>query len=557
MSETKLFGNIKTDATSGLVVFLIAVPLCLGIALACGAPLIAGINAGIVGGLIVGFFSKSHLSVSGPAAGLTAIVIGAIATLGSFEIFLCSVVVAGLIQFILGVVKAGGISNYIPSNVIEGMLAAIGVIIILKELPHAVGYDRDNIGDFFNGIFQADPNNESIVNSILHTIGHVHPGALVIAAVSIGLMILWQRPFAKKIQWLPGALVAVIAGVIINEIFAAFGSNLALANEHLVNLPVAENFSDYLNNYMLPDFNGFKNPMVWQTGLVIAIVASIETLLCIEATDKLDPYKRFTSGNAELRAQGIGNFVCGMIGALPVTSVIVRSSANINAGARSKLSTITHGTLLLFCVALVPMLLNHIPLASLAAILIMTGYKLCNPKTFKHMYKEGGWAQFIPFVVTVVAVVLTDLLKGVALGLVVSILFILRQNMRIPYYFQRSSFDNGELIKLSLAQEVSFLNKASIKETLEKLPEGSNVVIDASHTEYIDFDVLDIIKDFAVSTASTKNITVSLEGFKDVYRVPSVKSENEIVKELTNGGETTPTHTTGTYKKLLKQLNDK
>ena len=437
------------------------------------------------------------------------------------------------------------------------MLAAIGVIIILKELPHAVGYDRDNIGDFFNGIFQADPNNESIVNSILHTIGHVHPGALVIAAVSIGLMILWQRPFAKKIQWLPGALVAVIAGVIINEIFAAFGSNLALANEHLVNLPVAENFSDYLNNYMLPDFNGFKNPMVWQTGLVIAIVASIETLLCIEATDKLDPYKRFTSGNAELRAQGIGNFVCGMIGALPVTSVIVRSSANINAGARSKLSTITHGTLLLFCVALVPMLLNHIPLASLAAILIMTGYKLCNPKTFKHMYKEGGWAQFIPFVVTVVAVVLTDLLKGVALGLVVSILFILRQNMRIPYYFQRSSFDNGELIKLSLAQEVSFLNKASIKETLEKLPEGSNVVIDASHTEYIDFDVLDIIKDFAVSTASTKNITVSLEGFKDVYRVPSVKSENEIVKELTNGGETTPTHTTGTYKKLLKQLNDK
>jgi MFS superfamily sulfate permease-like transporter len=558
MSQDKLFGNIKNDATSGLVVFLIAVPLCLGIALACGAPLIAGINAGIVGGLVVGFFSKSQLSVSGPAAGLTAIVAGAITSFGNFNIFLCAVVVAGVVQLILGFLKAGGISNYIPSNVIEGMLAAIGVIIILKELPHAVGYDRDNIGDFFNGIFQADPKEENIINAILNTIGHVHPGALTIALVSIVILLIWQRPFAKKIQWLPGGLVAVIAGVVINELFKISGSDLAIANEHLVNLPVAKSFDDYLNNYTLPDLKGFANPLVWQTGLIIAVVASIETLLCIEATDKLDPYKRFTSGNAELRAQGIGNILCGLIGALPVTSVIVRSSANINAGARTKLSTMIHGSLLLVCVAFIPALLNRIPLATLAAILIITGYKLCNPKMFKHMWKEGGWTQFVPFVVTVVAVVATDLLKGVALGLAVSIFYILRQNMRIPYYFHRSTFDNGELIKISLAQEVSFLNKASIKETLEKLPEDCSVIIDASQTEYIDFDVLDIIKDFSVSTAPSRNIKVSLQGFRNVYKVPHAKSESEIVSDLMKGGiQDVPRRSTGNYKKLLKQLSGK
>lgn len=558
MSQTKLFGNVKSDVTSGLVVFLIAVPLCLGIALACGAPLIAGINAGIIGGLVVGFFSKSHLSVSGPAAGLTAIVAGAITALGSFELFLCAVVIAGALQLLLGIAKAGGISNYVPSSVIEGMLAAIGVIIILKELPHAVGYDKDNIGDFFNGIFQADPKNESVVNSILHTLGHIHPGAVIIAIVSIALLLVWQLPFSKKMQWLPGGLVAVIAGVVINELLRAAGSGLALSNEHLVNLPVASSFGEYLNNYTLPDLSGFANPLVWQTGVVIAIVASIETLLCIEATDKLDPYKRFTSGNAELRAQGIGNLLCGLIGALPVTSVIVRSSANINAGARSKLSTMVHGSLLLVCVAFIPALLNHIPLASLAAILIMTGYKLCNPKIFKHMWKEGGFTQFIPFIVTVVAVVATDLLKGVALGLVVSIFYILRQNMRVPYYFHRSTFDKGELIKLSLAQEVSFLNKASIKQTLEKLPEGSHVIIDASQTEYIDFDVLDIIKDFSVSTAPSKNVQISLVGFKNIYNIPQARSESDLVSEIMDNNDVTnaPKRSAGDYKKLLKQLGE-
>lgn len=557
MKSMGLFSNVKNDITAGLVVFLIAVPLCLGIALACGAPLIAGINAGIVGGIIIGVMSKSQLSVSGPAAGLTAIVAGAIASLGSFELFLCAVVIAGIFQFILGVIKAGGISNYFPSNVIEGMLAAIGIIIIIKELPHAAGYDKNNMGDFFHGILEHAPKEESVFSSLIHTLGFLHPGAIVVSLVSIAILILWQRPVFKKVPWMPGGLAAVLAGVTINQLFIATDSNWAISQEHLVNLPVAANFSEYLGNYMLPDFSGFLKPEVWQTGLIIAVVASIETLLCIEATDKLDPLKRYTPTNHELKAQGVGNLVCGLIGALPVTSVIVRSSANINTGGRTKLATITHGLLLLVCVALIPTLLNLIPLASLAAILIMTGYKLCNPKIFRHMWKEGRTTQFIPFVVTVIAVVLTDLLVGVALGFAVSVFFILRQNIRVPYFYHRSSFSNGDLIKLTLAQEVSFLNKAIIKETLDKIPDNSSVIIDASRTEYIDYDVLDIIRDFHDTKAPERNIKVSLVGFLNIYSVPQAKSESEIVSELSRNVYHPPTRSSGNYKKLLKQLSSK
>ncbi|XZF13806.1 SulP family inorganic anion transporter [Chitinophagaceae bacterium MMS25-I14] len=550
--QNSLFFNIKNDATAGLVVFLIAVPLCLGIALACGAPLISGINAGIVGGLVIGFLSKSNLSVSGPAAGLTAIVAAAITALGNFEIFLCAVMVAGIFQLALGLLKAGSISNYFPSNVIEGMLAAIGIIIILKELPHAVGYDKDNMGDFFF----IETSGDNTFSSIFHSISFLHPGAIIVAVVSLALLILWQRPFFKKIQWLPGGLVAVIAGTLVNEALIATGSKWAIGTKHLVSLPVARSFGEYLNQYRLPDFSGFANPQVWQTGFIIAIVASIETLLCIEATDKLDPLKRFTSGNAELRAQGIGNLICGLIGGLPVTSVIVRSSANINAGGRTKVSTMIHGLLLLVCVAFIPALMNHIPLASLAAILIITGYRLCNPAVFKHMWKEGGLTQFVPFIVTVVAVVLTDLLKGVALGLIFSVFYILRQNMRIPYYYHRSTYSNGDLIKLTLAQEVSFLNKASIKQTIDNMPENSSVIIDASQTEYIDFDVLDLIKDFAASKAPSKNITVSLVGFRNVYKVPAAASEKEIINKLLTTDEV-PGRSAGSYRKLLRQLTPK
>jgi MFS superfamily sulfate permease-like transporter len=347
--------------------------------------------------------------------------------------------------------------------------------------------------------------------------------------------------------------LVVLLGTAFNEILIATGSPLALGETHLVKMHVPTSVTDFFGQFTLPDIHGFADKHVWITGIVIAAVASIETLLCIEATDKLDPLKRYTSGNVELRAQGIGNLLSGLVGGLPITSVIVRSSANINAGARSKLSTIFHGTLLLVCAASIPMLLNHIPKASLAAILLFTGYRLCRPSVFKHMWKEGGATQFVPFLVTVIAVVALDLLKGVGIGLIISILFMLRQNIRIPFYYQRSSYSNGDLIKLTLAQEVSFLNKASIKQTLENLPANSVVIIDASLTEYIDFDVLDLIRDFHDSKAPTKNIKLSLIGFKNTYKVPSSISEREVLSGLVDADET-PKRSSGNYKKLLRQL---
>ncbi|HTN18477.1 MAG TPA: SulP family inorganic anion transporter [Chitinophagaceae bacterium] len=550
--KTSPFSYLKNDLMSGLVVFLIAVPLCLGIALASGAPLIAGINAGIVGGIVVGLLSKSQLSVTGPAAGLTAIVLVAIPALGGFQLFLCAVIVAGIFQFILGLLKAGSISNYFPSNVIEGMLAGIGVIIILRQLPHAFGYDIDNDGEFFS----VETGGENMFDLALNHINFLHPGAIVAAIVSILILILWQRPAFKKIQWLPGGLIAVISGVVINEIFKASGSSWEIGRANLVTLPTPSSVSEYFGQYVLPDVSGFSNPKVWTTGLVIAVVASIESLLCIEATDKLDPMKRFTSGSKELLAQGVGNIVSGLIGGLPVTSVIVRSSANINAGGRTKLATIFHGVLLLVLVALIPMVLNLIPYASLAGILIITGYKLCHPRIFKQIWKEGGWVQFLPFVVTVVAVVSIDLLKGVGIGLAVSIFFILRQNMRNSYYFQRSSYKEGELIKIQLSEEVSFLNKGSIKKTLDNLPEGSNVIIDAGNTQYIDFDVLHVIQDFAVAQAAEKDIKVSLVGFRNIYKLPTVDSERDIISRLIDKKDE-PKRSSGRALKLLNELMKK
>jgi MFS superfamily sulfate permease-like transporter len=550
-NNNSLFANLKNDATSGLVVFLIAVPLCLGIALACGAPLIAGINAGIVGGIVVGFLSKSQLSVSGPAAGLTAIVASAIISLGRFELFLCAVIVAGIFQFILGMIRAGSISSYFPSNVIEGMLAAIGVIIILKEIPHAIGYDKDNEGDFFF----VEASGDNTFSAITHAINYIHPGAVIVGLVSLAILILWQRPVFRKIQWLPGGLVAVLAGTLVNEIMIRMNSGWTIMSSHLVRLPVPKNFSEYLDQYIMPDFSGFMMPEVWQIGLVLAVVASIESLLCVEATDKLDPMKRLTSGNAELRAQGIGNIVAGLIGALPVTSVIVRSSANINAGARSKMSTIIHGTLLLVCVALIPALINHIPLASLAAILIVTGYRLCKPSVAIHMWKEGGINQFVPFIITVVAVVLTDLLKGVGIGLVTSIIFMLRNNISIPYSYNRSRYSSNDLIKINLSQQVSFLNKASIKKTLQAIPYNASVIIDASNTDYIDFDVLDTIREFQLSTAPQKKIKVSLTGFRDLHNVSSSISQHELISDLMHVDEV-PERSAGDHKELLKQLRE-
>lgn len=535
------------DAISGLIVFLIALPLCLGIAQASGVPPFAGIVAGVIGGIIIGSLSGSALSVSGPAAGLIAIVVGALSTLGSFEIFLCAVMVAGALQLLLGILRAGGIADYIPTNVIEGMLAGIGVTIIFKEVVNAVGFDKQAfVAEGETGFQWAD---------ITDAFQHVEPGAVVISVTGIVILALWSMKAFKKVQMIPAGLLVVLLGVLLNELFQASASPLGLSDTHLVNLEVPATVGEFFGQFTAPDFSGFANPQVWITGAVIAVVASIETLLCIEATDKLDPLKRVTPTNRELRAQGIGNLISGLIGGLPITSVIVRSSANINSGARTKLSTIIHGSLLLVCVASIPALLNHIPKAALAAILIFTGYRLARPAVWKHMYK-AGWNQFIPFLATVLCVVFLDLLKGVGVGLLISVFFILRQNARIPYYFQRSSFSNGDLIKLTLAQEVSFLNKASIKQTLEKLPENSAVIIDASGTEYIDYDVLEVIRDFHNSRAPERGIKLSLIGFQDEYRVPQAATERELVRAVTGSQGETPVQTEeGGAADLLKKLD--
>lgn len=506
----------KTDLLSGVVVFLIALPLCLGIALASGAPLFAGIIAGIVGGIVIGSLSNSELSVAGPAAGLTAIVLVAITSLGSFETFLLAVALAGVLQIALGFAKAGTISNYFPSNVIEGMLAAIGIIIILKQLPHAIGYDKDHEGDFF---FIEKGTGHNTFSALIDAVNYSHLGAIVVTLVSLAILITWTKvKFLKNIKMLPGALVAVITGVVLNEIFKSTGSSLAISQEHLVSLPIPESFTAFINQFTRPNFSAVTNPDVWITAVTIATVASIETLLCIEAADKMDPLKRYTNTNTELKAQGVGNLISGLIGGLPMTSVIVRTSANINSGATTKLSTISHGVFLLVSVIAIPTIINRIPLACLAAILLMTGFKLAHPSVFKHMWHNGKF-QFAPFIVTVIAVVFTDLLKGVAIGLAVSIFFILRANMRLAYFFKKESHHLGETIHIDLAQEVSFLNKAAIKQTLAHLPENSQVVINAANTLYIDHDVVELIKDFVRQGSKDKGITVSLVGFREAYKI--------------------------------------
>lgn len=523
--KTNLFGSLKFDFASGLVVFLVALPLCLGIAMASGAPLFSGIIAGIVGGIVVGYLSKSHVSVSGPAAGLTAIVLTAITDFGAFNIFLTAVFLAGLIQLLLGFLKAGSISNYFPTNVIEGMLAGIGVIIILKQLPHAVGYDADFEGD--EAFVQGDGGNT--FSTLFGALDYVQLGAIIITLISLAILISWDRvPFLKKLKLVPGALVAVIVAVILNEVFTASGSALAIGKEHLVSLPVPTSFTEFKDIFIFPDFASITNPKVWIVGLTIAIVASIESLLCIEAADRLDEQKRYTDTNNELRAQGIGNIVSSLLGGLPMTSVVVRTSANVNAGAKTKMSTIVHGALLLISVLTIPMVLNKIPLATLAAVLLLVGYKLAKPATIKHFWEKGKY-QFAPFIATLLAVVFLDLLKGVALGMIISILFVLRGNLKRAYYFRKEEYENGDIIHIDLAQEVSFLNKAAIKQTLNSLPENSKVVINASDTVYIAHDVLDLIKEFKTINALEKDIEVSLIGFKEAYELENSEKENNHV----------------------------
>lgn len=522
-----LFSNLKNDLPASIVVFLVALPLCLGISLASGAPFFSGIISGIIGGIVIGIFSGSKLSVSGPAAGLAALVLAAITNIGDFSLFLCAVLIAGMLQILMGVAKLGGIANYFPSSVIKGMLTSIGILIIAKQIPHAFGYDKNEKGDFT----ELFPFGNEDLHELFQPLHHIDVGVFLICLISIVIMLVWEKPFIKnRFKFVPGALVAVIVAVILNEVFKGMGSGLTVNPEHLVQLKVASSPSEFLGFFTLPDLNGFTNSQVIVTGFMIAVIASLETLLSIEAVDNIDPERNVTNTNRELIAQGIGNTVAGLLGGLPITSVIVRSSANVNAGGKSKLSPIFHGILLLVCIIAIPGLLNKIPLSALAAILLLTGYKLCKISVFKQMIANGKY-QYVPFFVTVAVILAIDLfgisphlkgeglLIGVVTGLVAAIGAILHGNLKNSYFFHKEQYHTGDIIKIHLSEEVSFLNKASIRATLDHIPENATVNIDASSTKYIDFDVLELIKEFRDIKAPLKNITCNMLGFHESYKM--------------------------------------
>lgn len=506
------FASWRQDLPASIVVFFVAVPLCLGIALASGAPLFSGIIAGIIGGIVVGIASGSPLGVSGPAAGLAVIVLTSIATLGSWPAFLLAVVLAGGIQLALGFAKAGFIAYFFPSAVIKGMLTGIGLLIILKQIPHALGWDKDSEGD--DAFLQADGQNT--LSEISKAFEYITPGAVLIAIISLAILILWDAVLTKKhkiFQLIQGPIVVVVIGIVMNYMFQAGTLNFSLAEDQVVRLPVAKNLTEFFSQFTFPDFSAITNFEVWKIAIVLAIVASLETLLCVEATDKMDPDKRITPTNRELKAQGLGNICSGLIGGLPVTQVIVRSTANISFGGKTKLSAILHGVFLLISAITIAGLLNMIPLASLAAILLMVGYKLAKPVLFVNMYKMG-WEQFIPFVATVVGILATDLLKGITIGILFGIFYTLRHSYRNSHYMKETvtTEDGYEVHQLVLAEEVSFFNKASIIKELDKIPANSRVIIDCSKSKSIAHDVLEVIKDFEVN-AKNKNIIVEKPNF--------------------------------------------
>ncbi len=518
MANKNFLSNLKYDAPASIVVFLVAVPLCLGIALASGAPLFSGIIAGIIGGIVVGALSGSQLGVSGPAAGLAVIVLTAINELGAFEIFLMAVVLGGVFQLIMGFLRAGIVGYYFPSSVIKGMLSGIGIIIFLKQIPHAVGYDKDYEGSL--SFASADGHNT--FSQLYYMLEAISPGAVIITTLSLLILILWERPFMKKIrlfQIVQGPLIVVSLGILLNLVFMNM-PGLALKGEQVVAIPVPETIGGFFAQFTFPDFSQITNGAVWVTGITLAVVASLETLLCLEATDKLDPFKRVSPANQELKAQGIGNIISGLIGGLPITQVIVRSSTNIQSGGRTKMSAIFHGFILLGCAMAIPAVLNLIPLASLAAILFLVGYKLAKPALFKQMYKLGQ-SHFVPFIVTILGIVLTDLLMGIGIGLVVAIFYVLYNNYKKPFLFESDKHIKDGTIRLELAEDVTFINKASIQRTLSQIPDGAKVIIDASKTINIDQDVLEIIEEFKTN-AQYRDIELEL------IEVGSVNIENQV-----------------------------
>ncbi|MES2060484.1 MAG: SulP family inorganic anion transporter [Bacteroidota bacterium] len=508
-----ILSKIKHDLPAGLVVFLVALPLCLGIAMASGAPLLSGIISGIIGGIVVGSISGSQTSISGPAAGLAAVVLASISKLGGFEVFSSALLIAGALQFLSGIFKAGFIANYIPSNVIKGLLAAIGILLILKQIPLAFGYNSGHQDDF--AFVQA--NGENTITHLYHALFHITPGAVIINFLSVLILVFWDIMPFKKIKFFPASLVVVLLGIGINQLFRFFEPILYLGQKHLVALPAVKP-GDLFSFLHLPDLASLTNYNVWLTAVTIAIVASLETLLNLEAVDNIDPHKRQSPPNKELVAQGVGNILAGLTGGLPVTSVIVRSSVNINAGAKSKASSVIHGIFLLLAILFLSPFINLIPFPSLAAILMVTGYKLAKISIFKEMYAKG-WKQFIPFVVTITAIIFTDLLIGILIGLAVSLFYLLKSNYSNPFLLERIQLQQGETIRLELPSQVSFLNKAGIKDTLLTVPAGSNVIIDGSKADFIDNDVLELFDDYKNVVAPEKQIMLNMIGIRSAYQL--------------------------------------
>lgn len=505
--KTLLGKNLKYDLKSSLVVFLVALPLCLGIAIASGAPPMSGLIAGIVGGIVVGALSGSHVSVSGPAAGLTVIVLDSISSMGTFPLFLAALVAAGLIQLGLGLAKAGVIGYYFPHSVIKGMLTAIGLILILKQIPHALGYDVDLMGD--EAFLQTDDHNT--FSEIWYAIKYHSTGAIPIVLVAMAILILFERPQIRNHKILgivPGALWAVISGIVINALYGIWKPEWQLGGDHLVSIPVLDSFGQISDLLTFPDFSMIGESTFWVVAATIAVIGSLETLLSIDAADKLDPQKRTSPPSKELVAQGVGNSISGLIGGLPVTAVIVRSSANVASGAKTKMSAILHGILLMILVLAIPNILNLIPLSCLAAVLFIVGYKLAKPSIFVDSYKNG-WDQFIPFIVTVIAILFTDLLVGIGIGMVFGLFFVMKTN------FIRSvtlTEMNGNYL-LKLQKDVSFLNKALLMKHLSQIPSDSKVIINAQKAQFIDHDIQEVLNDF-IASCEDRNISITVEGFK-------------------------------------------
>jgi MFS superfamily sulfate permease-like transporter len=516
-----MFKYLKNDLPASIVVFFVALPLCLGIALASGAPLFSGLIAGIVGGIVVGGLSGSKIGVSGPAAGLAAIVLTAITALGGYQNFLVAVVLGGAIQLLFGVLRAGIIGYYFPSSVIKGMLTGIGIIIILKQIPHFFGMDKDPQGDF--AFLQVDGENTltellKAINALIS--GNVSVGATTVAIIAMAILILWSNVLSSKgkfFQLVQGPLVAVAVGIL----FYVFTKDTSfnITGDHLVSVPVPEDFNGFLGQFRFPNFAAIGRTDVWITGFTIALVASLETLLCVEATDKLDPHKNVTPTNRELLAQGTGNILSGLIGGLPITQVIVRSSANIQSGGRTKMSAIIHGFLLLISVIVIPKLLNMIPLSVLAAVLFIVGFKLAKPSTFKKMFSLG-WKQWVPFIVTIIGIVLVDLLWGIGLGLAVGIFVVLLKSFQNSHFLHKEGedVDDGK-IKMTLAEEVTFFNKGAILKELDNIPSDSYLEIDLINTRYLDYDIIEILEDFALK-AKERNIDIKLISKRGVIENP-------------------------------------